>query len=236
MRDYSRYDAFINSSYQDVYPEPPSEPATRITKMAIETLWNEGILKPGMKVLDIGCGQGVALQQFADLGLIPFGCALGADQQICQSKGYSVYELDQNFLTFEDQSFDFLWCRHVLEHSVAPLFTISEYYRLTRTGGYVYVEVPAPDTAAHHEANVNHYSVFGHSAWMSLFSRRGFTICRSVAINFNIPAGEDTHGPSCSGGMPDAVCERGGPPVAPAAPEISPLPSPSPGKHQRGLP
>ena len=193
MRDYSRYDQFIGSLHGDIYPEPPSEPGTSITRMAIQSLWDEGVLKAGMTVLDVGCGQGVALRQFKDMGLHPVGITLGEDYRACRAKGFEVHELDQNFLTFPDRSFDILWCRHVLEHSLAPLFTISEYYRLTRPGGHVYVEVPAPDTSAHHERNVNHYSVFGHSAWMSLFPRVGFTVLRSVAIKCNLPCGEDVY-------------------------------------------
>jgi ubiquinone/menaquinone biosynthesis C-methylase UbiE len=101
--------------------------------------------------------------------------------------------MDQNFMEFGDGEFDFLWCRHVLEHSVAPLFTLKEYRRVTKSGGLVYVEVPAPDTSAHHERNPNHYSVLPSSSWLSLFARAGLAVERGVEINFTPACGPDTY-------------------------------------------
>ena len=94
-------------------------------------------------------------------------------------------------MTFSDGSFDFLWCRHVLEHSVPPMFTLSEYRRVLKPGGLVYVEVPAPDTSAHHVRNPNHYSVLPHSSWMSLLARTGFVVERSNTLDFRVACGPD---------------------------------------------
>ncbi len=192
-RDFSRFDTFLKRLEGEVYPEIPSEPHLSITRMMIDDLQAQGVLKAGMRVLDVGCGQGVALEHFRALGLDAVGITLGPDAAVCREKGFDAREMDQNFITFPDASFDLLWCRHVLEHSVAPLFTLSEYHRLVKPGGAVYVEVPAPDTAAHHELNVNHYSVLPASAWQHLFLRSNFRIERSTAFNFSIPAGEDTY-------------------------------------------
>jgi len=118
---------------------------------------------------------------------------LGEDVAICRSKGLNVLPMDQSFLEFADESFDLLWCRHVLEHSIFPLFTLSEYKRLVKRGGHVYVEVPAPDTSCAHQLNPNHYSVFGQSMWLRLFERAGFSVLRAVAINFSVTMGPDAY-------------------------------------------
>ncbi len=193
MRDYSRFDNFLSGLIGDVYPEAPSEPHLSITRMTIAELLKDGVIAPGMRVLDIGCGQGLALELFRQAGLQATGITLGGDYDICREKGFEVHQMDQNFMTFADQSFDFLWCRHVLEHSVAPLFTVSEYRRVTKPTGYIYIEVPAPDTSAHHETNSNHYSVLPLSAWLSLFSRAGLMVKRSVNLEFNVPCGPDLY-------------------------------------------
>jgi ubiquinone/menaquinone biosynthesis C-methylase UbiE len=70
-----------------------------------------------------------------------------------------VRETDFADLDFDDESFDLVWARHALEHSVVPAFLLSEFHRLTKPGGVLYVEVPAPDTACVHETNPNHHSV-----------------------------------------------------------------------------
>jgi SAM-dependent methyltransferase len=193
MRDYSRFDAFLESLVSDVYPEAPSEPHLSITRNTIDDLLREGVLAPGMRVLDIGCGQGLALEKFREAGLQATGITLGGDYDICRDKGFDVHQMDQNFMAFDDGSFDFLWCRHVLEHSVAPFFTLSEYKRVTKPGGRLYVEVPAPDSSAHHETNPNHYSVLPNSAWVSLISRVGLVVERNISLEFKVPVGPDLY-------------------------------------------
>jgi SAM-dependent methyltransferase len=193
MRNYAALDRFLGALATDVYPEVPTEPHLSITRTTIESLLRDGIIKPGMRVLDVGCGQGLALELFRQVGMQPIGITLGEDFAVCRSKGFETYEVDQNFMEFADAEYDFLWCRHVVEHSVAPLFTLTEYRRVVKPDGFVYVEVPAPDTSAHHETNPNHYSVLPHSSWLHLFARAGFTVEDSRSINFNVPCGPDLY-------------------------------------------
>ncbi len=110
-------------------------------------------LPEGAKVLDIGCGQGVALKHFAADKLNAVGIAIGEDVRICCEKGYNAVEMDLSFLDFEDETFDLVWSRHVLEHSIFPYFSLAETYRVLKPGGILYMEVPAPDTAANHQSN-----------------------------------------------------------------------------------
>jgi SAM-dependent methyltransferase len=193
MRDYSQLDRFLDSLVSDVYPEAPSELHLSITRSVIDEFLASGTLLKGMKVLDIGCGQGLALERFRDAGLDALGLTLGQDYEVCLEKGLDVRQMDQNFMELPDGAFDFLWCRHVLEHSVAPLFTLSEYRRVTKPGGLIYVEVPAPDTAAHHERNSNHYSVLPLPGWVSLFGRLGLTVERCISLEFNVSMGPDLY-------------------------------------------
>jgi SAM-dependent methyltransferase len=193
MRDYSRFDRFLNKCASEVYPELPAEPHLTITRWIILGLYSDGLIGRGQRVLDVGCGQGIALDMFQQLGLRAVGITLGPDVAACRAHGFEVHEMDQNFIEFDDEEFDLLWCRHVLEHSIAPAFTLSEYRRVTRLSGLVYIEMPAPDTAAQHQHSPNHYSVLPSSAWFSLILGAGFTVLRSVAINFIAPCGPDTY-------------------------------------------
>jgi SAM-dependent methyltransferase len=193
MRDFSRFDRFLDTLAEDVYPEPPTEPHLSITADMLSRLASDGVVKAGQRASDVECGQGLALQKMAGLGITAVGTPLGPDVEICRATGLDVRAMDQSFLEFADGEFDFLWCRHVLEHSVFPLFTLTEYHRVLKPRGNAYIEVPAPDTACHHQRNRNHYSVLGKSMWASLFQRAGFSLVWEGDIRFTVPAGPDLY-------------------------------------------
>ena len=69
----------------------------------------------------------------------------------------------------------------------------SEFFRILRPEGYLYIEVPAPDTSCQHQTNQNHYSVLGKSMWIELIRRTGFIFLESLDITFEVPAGPDTY-------------------------------------------
>jgi SAM-dependent methyltransferase len=175
-----------------IYPEPPSRTHNEITLRAIDRFLSRHRLG-GTSVLDVGCGQGVALAEFVKRGLSPVGVTLGEDYEVCRNKGYEVRDMDLSFLDFEDASFDLVWCRHAIEHSIFPYFTLIEMRRLLRPGGFIYVEVPAPDTPCQHESNQNHFSVLGKRMWEALFRRANLNVLESMEIRFKVPAGPDLY-------------------------------------------
>ena len=190
----TRLETFFKKIKEDTYPEPISEPHFSITIKMIEYFLNKYTLSPNSKVIDVGCGQGAALEVFSERGFCPIGITLSdKDLMICIQKGFETYKMDQSFLKFPEEEFDFIWCRHCLEHSVFPYFTLYGFYRLLRPGGYSYVEVPAPDNSCHHEQNKNHYSVLGKSMWVELIKRSGFTLLDAIDLSFEVPAGPDTY-------------------------------------------
>lgn len=193
LTHYSRLHEFIQERIKnDIYAEAPTGLHTDITKKMIARL-NELAPLINKTILDCGCGQGVALEVFRDYGAKVIGTTFGEDYQICKQKGFEVYEMDQSFLEFPAQSFDVIWCRHALEHSLFPLFTLRGFFEALKKDGILYVEVPAPDTSARHETNRNHYSCFTKNAWLSLFNRSGFAVIEQADIRFKIVAGDDIY-------------------------------------------
>jgi SAM-dependent methyltransferase len=190
---YRRLEAFLQKLWGDIYPEPPSSVHTDISRQMFAQLCQLYPQASGAKALDVGCGQGVALEIFRDAGLDPLGITLGPDAEVCRQKGLNVQEMDLAFLDFPDASFDLVWCRHAIEHSVFPFFTLSELTRVLKPGGVLYLEVPAPDTACGHQTNANHYSVLGKSMWVELIRRTGFPQTRVLDLNFQTGAGADTY-------------------------------------------
>jgi SAM-dependent methyltransferase len=190
---YRRLDAFLTRLTGDIYPEPPSRLHTELTQHMFGQVRELYPLPDGASVLDVGCGQGAALELFRDAGFKATGVTMGEDAAICRAKGFDVLEQDFSFLAFADGAFDLVWCRHALEHSVFPYFMLSEMFRMLKPGGLLYAEVPAPDTSCDHQTNPNHYSVLGKSMWVSLLQRVGFPEVRMRDLNFTTGRGPDTY-------------------------------------------
>ena len=189
-----KIERFLEKIEKETYPEPPAEPHLSITRKMFDHVNTKHAIPQGSKILDVGCGQGLALELFTQKGFQPTGIALNAeDVMVCRKKGYNVHQMDQSFLAFDDESFGFIWCRHCIEHSIFPYFTLSELFRTLKPEGYLYLEVPAPDTSCRHQTNENHYSVLGKSMWIELIKRTGFVFYEAVDISFDVPAGPDMY-------------------------------------------
>ena len=185
---------FIEKLQIQVYSEAPTELHGEITGRALEYLSELFPINSGMKVLDVGCGQGPALDWFKEQGFDYRGVTLSDEEiAICRARGFVVDKMDQSFLDYPDEIFDLLWARHVLEHSPFPLFTLEGFRRVLKPGGMLYVEVPAPDTISHHEKNPNHYSVFCKAAWIELLGRSGFKFVAGKDYFLEGPNGSDQY-------------------------------------------
>ncbi|WP_265552224.1 class I SAM-dependent methyltransferase [Trichlorobacter lovleyi] len=159
---------------RETYPEEPSPIHTQITTKAIDHLFSTYTPPQGALVLDVGCGQGVALHQFTERGCRPVGITLNTtDLRECQKQGFTVAQMDQSFLEFDDDTFDLVWARHVVEHSIFPYFTLTELTRVLKPEGLLYLEVPGAETGYRHELNANHYSILSNTMWLSLLERCG---------------------------------------------------------------
>jgi SAM-dependent methyltransferase len=193
MRDYARLDLFLDQRSADIYPEPLGEPHISLTAKMVPDIMSHYSIQENAKVLDVGCGHGLALKAFRDVGCDPIGIGFGDEAKNGRKEGFEIVEADMSFLEFLDATFDVIWCRHVLEHSIFPYFTLGEMYRILKPGGIFYMEVPAPGTCCKHEKNPNHYSVLSKEMWLSLLQRTGYLTIRQMEFKFGVSAGPDVY-------------------------------------------
>lgn len=193
-----RFKAFMDLLSKDIYSEEDTVSEENnmhkgMTKEMIDTFEKKYHIPPFIRILDVGCGQGFALDIFKEKGYRATGVTLGKkDYEVCLRKGLDVHMMDQSFLDFEDNSFEIVWSRHCLEHSFMPLFTIHEYKRVLTRGGFLYIEVPQSETIFNHENNPNHYSLFTEVVWHSLFRKAGFSSVDQFKMVLYIPNEERT--------------------------------------------
>lgn len=188
----SRLAQFMQQVAAQTYPEPRTTGHDHITEQVMPLVMAH---VPKGHILDVGCGHGPALKVFKDLGRWAYGIALNPyDVEACRELGFDVEVCDQNAMPDNwDHYYSLVWARHVLEHSIAPYFTLHEFNRVLQPGGILYVEVPAPDTSCHHESNQNHYSVMGLEMWKNLIFRAGFELLEIREINLTTGAGPDVY-------------------------------------------
>jgi SAM-dependent methyltransferase len=195
FKGISRLVDFIDKIEKDTYPEQPSQGHSHITASMLDAIMPKYTIGHAARILDIGCGQGPALEILRKKGYSNcVGVTLNdEDVRICCENGHDVRKMDQSFLDFPNEAFDFVWARHVIEHSIFPYFTLSEFARVITRGGLLYLEVPAPETSCHHERNPNHYSVLTQSSWTSLLERCGFSIVENADLKFTTGMGPDEY-------------------------------------------
>jgi SAM-dependent methyltransferase len=104
----------------------------------------------GPRVLDIGCGA----------NKIPGAIGMDINPRTAADV---IHDLDDLPYPFDDDEFDEVVGRHVIEHVRDPLAVMSELHRITRPGGMVKIVVPHwtnPDWATDltHRNHLNSYS------------------------------------------------------------------------------
>jgi SAM-dependent methyltransferase len=189
---------YVDWLYQNhIYPEGDSGFHKELTAKVVKDYVDPLKLSKTAKILDLGCGPGYFLDEMKKRKYKNVvGITLSdEDVDLCMSKGHTVEKHDFSFLPqsqgYDDNSVDFIFLRHTLEHSPYPIITLMEYNRILKQDSKIYIEVPAPDCERKHEWNLNHYSIFGPSQLIALLQRTGFDIDKFQTMEFDLSIGED---------------------------------------------
>jgi len=175
-----------------IYDEGASQMHEVLTQRVVRDYVEPLNLPKDAKILDLGCGIGYFLDIMKEKGYTNLvGVTLSpADIKECESKGHTIKKYDLSFLPqkdgYYDESVDFIFLRHALEHSPYPIFSLMEYNRVLKQFGKIYIEVPAPECERKHEYNLNHYSIFGESQLAALLERTGFSIDKFEYLEFDV--------------------------------------------------
>lgn len=104
-------------------------------------------VKPGGKLLDVGCGNGSFLKLARSCGWEVVG--LDPDPKAIQNAknyGLEAYIGGIEYFTGEEELFDFISLNHVIEHVHNPVATLKSCYALLKPGGRLWVETPNIDS------------------------------------------------------------------------------------------
>ena len=96
-----------------------------------------------LRILDVGCGTGANIEMLSS-----YGEAEGVDVsddalEFCRRKGLKVQKGLAEKLPYPDETFDLTTALDVVEHLDDDISGLKEMYRVTRSGGYSLIFVPA---------------------------------------------------------------------------------------------
>ena len=133
-------------------------------------------LRPGDRVLDVGCGPGTITADLAEV-VGPEGSVVGVDNAAtvvdqarthpgASERSWLTFAVgDAMGLDYADDSFDVVHAHQVLQHLEDPVAALKEFARVTRPGGTVAVR------DADYAAMTWHPHHPGLDAWLALYHR-----------------------------------------------------------------
>lgn len=115
---------------------------------AVQIMKEKNTIKPNMKILDIGSGEGFFKVFFDSLCAEKIewhGVEVWPERaDLCRHLGYQIEQitLEEGELPFADGTFDIVLASHVLEHIPNPSTIVAEMGRVLSKGGHLIVGTP----------------------------------------------------------------------------------------------
>ncbi len=129
--------------YVDVVYNEQDRPLTTYPGKLARYLFDRYGIKAGQIFLDIGCGRGEFLRGFIGCGVKGYGVDRSrAAEKYCPEAELFTADLENDGLPFEDNFFDVIYSKSVIEHFYYPEKLVSEIYRVLKPGGLVITMCP----------------------------------------------------------------------------------------------
>ena len=129
--------------YLEVVYSSENTPKTDYPDKLATYLFKNFEMEIGQKLLEPGCGRGEFLNGFRKMGLDVYGCDL-SHQAGEDVKGVEISQVDieNNTLPYNDDYFDVVYSKSLLEHLWKPEHYLHEARRVLKPGGKIITLVP----------------------------------------------------------------------------------------------
>ena len=125
-----------SQDYVDVIYNESDKPFTSYPDKLSRYLFQRYALKENDKLLDIGCGRGEFLNGFIKCGVEGFGVDQSdVARRYCANATLATADLECEPIPFDDNSFDVVYSKSVIEHFHKPEILIREMFRVLKPGG-----------------------------------------------------------------------------------------------------
>lgn len=131
------------TNYISTIYDEKNHPYTAYPSQLCKYLFDRFKMKKGQKLIDTGCGRGEFLYNFKELGLI----VNGIDCEQCSSNFLKNIEvrytdLEKGAIPFDDETFDIVFSKSVIEHMQNPSVFFMEVHRILKKGGIAIIMTP----------------------------------------------------------------------------------------------
>ena len=122
--------------YVDVIYNEHDRPLTTYPNRLARYLFDRYGIKSGQRFLDIGCGRGEFLRGFIDCGVQGYGVDRSlAAKKYCPEAELRTTDLEKDGIPYEDNCFDVIYSKSVIEHFHNPEKLAQEMFRVLKPGG-----------------------------------------------------------------------------------------------------
>ncbi|MBA3017198.1 class I SAM-dependent methyltransferase [Patescibacteria group bacterium] len=129
--------------YVSVTYSEEERPFTKYPDLLTRYLVSRYSLSERKKILDLGCGRGEFLKGFIRCGLNGYGVDQSLiGKSICPEAKILQSDMGNKPLPYEDNSFDVIFSKSVLEHFYYPEKLVKEMLRILKPGGLAITMVP----------------------------------------------------------------------------------------------
>ncbi len=134
----------INENYIDVIYNEDVKPLTDYPYKLSSYLIKKLEIAKESKLLDVGCGRGDFLNGFISYGCEGYGVDFtNAAKKHCPNAKLFQADIENNGMPFEDNYFDVIFSKSVIEHFYDPAILIKECKRCLKPGGLIIVMAPS---------------------------------------------------------------------------------------------
>ena len=129
--------------YLDVVYDKKIRPQTRYPFQLCEHLFLRFDMKKSNKLLDVGCGRGDFSKGFKELGLLVSGLdVIKSQSEMLKDIEIKYANIENDKFPFNDETFDIIFSKSVIEHLRNPDNFIKEIHRLLKPGGRIIILTP----------------------------------------------------------------------------------------------
>jgi len=134
----------IPTSYLDIVYDEQEKPFSDYPLKLTSYLYDRYEMSEGNKLLDFGCGRGEFLNGFINKGVEGYGVDINDNiTKYFPSVNFKTADVVSEGLPYEDDFFDIVFSKSVIEHFHDPEIFIKEIYRTLKPGGFAIVMCPS---------------------------------------------------------------------------------------------